>query len=209
MTKKNSSLIIIVIIVVLILLGLGFYWFKFYLNNGYYNYKGLNGEFKITKSKVGEVNFYHTSVFVNEQEYIYSFRNHPQDLENIPLESGLISKLNRPKGVKGIYVTQDVDLANKTNSDSVLGINAFEQVLTGDSSLYNLRVGNTYTTNFSKEYLPITCNNVSTNFAVIYVKVGEESKIYSQGNCIVIEGRGVNGIVRAGEKFAYSLLGVF
>lgn len=204
---KNLSIWIVSIVIALIIIGLVFYWLKFSMNN--YNYQGANGEYKIIKSKIGNVEFYHTSVFVDEHEYIYTFRNHPEDLEDVSLEPGLIAKLNRPRGLMGIYVTQDVDLANKTDTNSVLAIASFEQVLTGDASLYKTAVVNTYTTNFEGRYLPINCNNVSNIAAVIYVKVGEQSRVYSQGDCIVIEGRGSDGIVRAGEKFAYSLLGIF
>ncbi|MBS3152139.1 hypothetical protein J4230_01880 [Candidatus Woesearchaeota archaeon] len=207
--EKKTLWVALVIFVVLILIILVGYFVRVYLSNGYYNYEGKNGEYKIWKSKVGSVIFYHVSVFQEDQEYIYSFRNHPKDLEEIYLEPGLISELNRPKGIRKLYVTQDVELANMTDADSVLGIAAFEQMLTGNFGIYNLDISNVYNTSFENKTLPITCANVTNNIAVVYIKVGDETKVYSQYGCIIIEGRGGNGIIKAGEKFAYNLLGVF
>ncbi|MBI2148624.1 hypothetical protein HYU23_03005 [Candidatus Woesearchaeota archaeon] len=197
--------IIIIILAVTVFVASLVYWIKFAGEA----YDGRNGEYKITSSKVGNTIFYHVSVDVNNNEYIYSFRNHPVDLEDIYLEPGLLAKLNRPDGLKIAYITQDIELANMTDSDSVLAIAAFEQILTGNFGIYNVPLINTYTENFVKSKRPINCTNVSDNVAVIYLRVGDETRVYSENDCIIIQGRGGNGLVRAAEKFAYYLIGVF
>ena len=213
MTKKITDTtefwVVVIAILVIILLGLAFYWVKYFFTNNYYNYEGNEGEYNIGKSKVGDVIFYHISVFYNDHEYIYSFRNHPKDLEYISLEPNLFTKINRPGSLKTLFVTRDIELANMTNSDSVLAAVSFEQILTGEYAIYDLRLTNTYTTKVRDDLSVIDCNSVNNNIAVIYIKIGEEEKIYSDGDCIIIQGRGGEGLIRASEKFAYYLLGVF
>ena len=51
--------------------------------------------------------------------------------------------------------------------------------------------------------------NVNRTIAVIYLKLGDENRIYSDGDCIIIEGKNTEGLIKSGEKFAYALLGVF
>lgn len=209
--QDRTVWIALTIFIGLILIMLIGYGIRVYLNQSYYNYKNVNGdEYKIVKVKEAGLIYYYMTVFdANNQGFIYNFRNHPKDLEDINLEPNLIEKLNRPGGIRKLYVTQDPELGNMTNSDSVQAIYSFEQILTGNAGMFHLDISNTYTTKFLNYNNPITCNNVNDTTAVIYVKVGDESKIYSENGCIIIQGRGANGVVRAGEKFAYSLLGVF
>ena len=207
--NKNFWIILSVLICIALIFVIG-YGIKLYLNNTYYNYNTKNGEYKMGASKVGDVVFYHITVADDlNKQYTYSFRNHPKDLEDIYLEPSIVSQLNRPEGIRKLYVTQDPELANMTETDSVLGIVSFEQILTGNFGMYNLDLSNVYTVNYLNYITPVTCANVNDTTAVIYVKVGDETKIYSDNGCIIIEGRGGSGVLRASEKFAYSLLGVF
>lgn len=208
-TETTGFWIFVVTVIVLILIGLSFYWAKIFLDKNYYNYQGKGGEYKIGKSKVGNVIFYYISVFVNDHEYIYSFRNHPKDLEDIYLEPDLDKKLNRSSGLGTLYVTKDPELQNMTSGYSVLAIVAFEQIMTGKFAIYNVNVSNADTSFVTNSTIVATCNNVTSDTAVVYMKLGNETRIYSDNDCIIIQGRGSDGILRAGEKFAYYLLGVF
>ena len=209
LTDSTSFWGIVVVIIILFLILIGFYWFKFILGNSL-NYEGKAGEFKIRSSEVSGITFYHTSAFFEGIEYIYSFRNHPEQLENIYLEDDLSLLLNRPNSTKVLYVTRDVDLGELTSGKSVLSTGAFEQILAGDAAIYEINISNTYTTEFGSRQIPtITCEDVNINDAVIYVRLSNESRIYSENECIIIEGAGADGLIRAGEKFAYYLIGVF
>ena len=63
----------------------------------------------------------------------------------------------------------------------------------------------------SKEIaLPIiTCNTVNETVSVIYLTLGTENKVYSEKDCIIVEGKDTEGLTLAANKFAYYLLGVF
>ncbi len=206
-TNKTGFLIFLIVLIGLVILGLIIYWFSFFLNQD--NYQGKNGEYKIGASEVGNITFYEINVFFDDINYIYSFRNHPKDLEDIYLEPNINLKLNRPKGTERVFVTRELDLGDRTSGKSVLAVAAFEQILTGDAAIYNVNVTNTYTSFVRELYPVITCNNVTDTRSVIYLKIGDENKIYSEGDCVVIQGRGADGLVMTSEKFAYHLLGVF
>ncbi len=204
-TDSTYFWFIIVIIIALVLIGMVLYWAKVLNDQSYYNYQGKSGIYEITKSKVSNVIFYSITVNARDITYIYSFRNHPEDLEEIYLEQDLYSKI---KG-KNVYVVKDLELDNMTNRDSLIAAANFEQVLGGAEGIYNVNISNTYTS-FSRKTLPVVnCSNVTINTAVIYLKIGDESKVYSENGCIIIQGRGGNGLLMAAEKFAYYLLGVF
>ncbi len=208
-TDSTTFWFIVVLLVAFVLIGLGFYWFKVLNDRAYYNYEGKGGDYQIGKSKVGNVVFYHISVFFEGKEYIYSFRNHPKDLEDVYLEPDLDNKLNRPGGIRTLYVINDPELVNMTNGRSVIATVAFQQILGGEYGFYGLNVENAYTAFVNNGTEIITCDNVDDNTAVIYVKIGEETKVYSEDDCIIVQGRGQDGIIRAGEKFAYYLIGLF
>lgn len=208
-TETTGFWVFVVIAIFLVLTLLAAYWIKYFSNEDYYNYDGKGGEYHIIKSKVGEVIFYSISVMANEKEYIYPFRNHPSNLEDIYMEPDLFDKLVRPKGTRTVFVTRDAELNNVTNGDSVLAAVAFEQILTGNFAIYDMNLTNTYTIKFSDDLSVINCVDTNDYIAVVYLKLGDETKIYSEGDCVIIQGRGGNGLIMAGEKFAYYLLGVF
>src|SRR3989344_1255223 len=209
--KKDSTSLWIAIIgfSLLILVVLSFFWVNYYSGNAH-DYEGKNGKFNFHKLEVSGITFYHISAFFDGTEYLYGFRNHPSDLEDIYLENNVYNKLNKDKENDVIYVTRDSTLGDVTGGRSTLAISAFEQILTGRESIYQFsNLSNVYTTNVSASLPVITCEDVNEISSVIYVKIGQESKIYSQNGCIIIEGKGTEDLIRVSEKFAYHLLGVF
>lgn len=208
-TESTGFWIGVCVVIGIVLLILVAFWVKVIYNLNSLDYEGKNGDYDITKSRVGNVIFYHISVFVDEHEYIYSFRNHPKDLEDVPLENNLQAYLNRPNKTDVVYFTVDYGLSEMTRAGSVLAGISFSQILDGDFAIYNIPVRSGYTSYVRDEVPVVDCGNVSSSVAVIYMKLGNESKIYSENECIIIQGRGEEGIIRAGEKFAYYLLGVF
>jgi hypothetical protein len=212
MIKKNKDtrLLVLIAILAVILLGLLLYWVKVLVIDGYYNYEGATGDFLISRAKVGNLLIYQTSIFVNNQEHIFFFRNHPKDVKDIYLEPNLEINLNRPNGTQKVYVTNDKELGSITSSDSVIAAGAFEQILSEpEANIYGLHTVDVYTDAERSGNVPITCANVTRENAVIYMKLGPENKVYSENECIVIQGTNGEGLIMAAEKFAYYLLGVF
>ncbi|MBS3168145.1 hypothetical protein J4216_03415 [Candidatus Woesearchaeota archaeon] len=214
MVKKNSFLnnnwfwFLIIGFVILVFLGLIFYWVNIFVDYRY-DYSGKNGDFDVSRSELSNIIFYHISVFYDDFNYVYSFRNHPKDLEELYLEEDIFLKLNRGNSTKILYVTTDKDISAMTSGRVLLATSAFEQVLGYSEGIYRVNIVNTYTTNVSSLVPPRTCDDVDENNAVIYLKLGDENKVYSEGDCVIIQGYGADGLVKVSEKFAYHLLGVF
>lgn len=210
-TKKTDlGLYWLIGLIVLVILVIVFYNIGRNLGSEKYNYHGKNGEFFIDKETISNTDIFYTHVFVNGQEYIYPFRNHPEDLEGVYLGEDLQSKLNRPKGTRFLYVTRDFELSENTKNQDVIAAAGFEQILgTGKVGLYRINLLNTYTTKYRDDIPKVICSNVDDGVAVIYLRLASETKVYSEGDCIVIQGEDAEDLIKAGEKFGYYLLGVF
>ncbi len=208
--KNHSGLYLLFGLIILVVLTVLFYNIGRSLGSNKYNYQGKNGEFQIDKEKISNTDIYYTHVFVNGQEYIYPFRNHPEDLEDVYLEENLQEKLNRPEGTKFLYITRDLDLGNNTKNYDVVAAAAFEQILgTGNVGLYRINLLNTYTKKYRDDIPKVTCSSVDDGIAVIYLRLASETKVYSEGDCIVVQGEDADDLIKAGEKFGYYLIGVF
>ena len=175
-----------------------------------YNYKSKNGEYRIDVTQIENITIYSPHVKRYNTEYIYRFRNKPEDLENLDLEEGIMNKLNRPSGLNLIYVTRDQDLNEKADNNVILAVAAFEPILGNeDYGLYQVKIKNVYTTQ-AKDIPAVTCKGVSATDAVIYLKIGNETRVYSEDNgCVIIQGRNGDELIKAAEKFGYHLIGMF
>lgn len=214
--KKQTSgygtyVFLAIMLIILVLLVFSVYRLRRNISESY-NYQGKNGLFLIDKGKIFNVDIYSIHAFSNGVEYIYPFRNHPESLEDLPMEADLVNKLNSPNGTKILYVTRDTNLGKLTGNYDVVAAATFEQILSaGKAGLYRISIVNAYT-EYKKEFknAEITCNDADDETAVVYLKLGEENKIYSDKyGCVVIQGKDAEGLIQAGEKFGYYLLGVF
>ena len=212
LTDKYRTNIVIISIIVLLIVGIvGLYHINQdrITEDNVINWKGPGGIYKIDIQKQGSMTVYVTTVSIQGKQMSYPLRYSPVDLQNISLQMGVLTELLDKKGV---YVTKDVDLINKTNGDSTIAAIEFGEILgSGQFGLYQKAVKSTYTTEInSKEPMPtITCSNVTNNIAVIYMKIGEQNKIYLDKNCIILEATNSENLIKVGEKLAYKLLGVF
>src|SRR3989338_6237503 len=215
MNKRKIELIIAFLIIIIVTISL-FIIFK--KDSQDFVYKGEKGEYKFDIQQIGTVTFYRPHVFVGGKEYIYAFRNKPQNLEELPLESGILNKLNRQGGLKELYITKDVNLSSQIEGNVNIVTAPMASILgKTDFGIYRIRVNSAYTSFHSGEPVAPTvdCSTVNYNgkvnktVGVVYLKLGNDNKIYSEGDCIIIEGKDSDGLIKAGEKFAYHLIGVF
>ncbi|MEK6955558.1 MAG: hypothetical protein AABW52_02780 [Nanoarchaeota archaeon] len=175
-----------------------------------YTYEGKKGDYRIDVSKIGNVTLYSAHVKKDNVEYIYHFRNKPEDLKNVYLEDNLLEKINRPQGVRNVYVTRDIEINVQTNNDVILAGAPFEAILgSADYSMYQIPLKNAYTTRIDERIPKITCKNVSPVDAVIYMRLGNETKVYSENECIIVQGTDADTLIKAGEKLGYYLIGAY
>lgn len=203
--NKNDKILAVILILFVLMTAAIFIFAKIKADKGFIKYTNSEGiAFKLLKDNIDGTTFYAIRIFEN---YDYFFRYSPKDVENISVEKDIYKILNRPKGTKMVYITQDLDFLSKTNTDTMLASSEFARILgTNDYGVFKLNVKSTYTTNDSAKLVPITCANVTDENAVIYIKEGE-NKIYSDKGCLIIQGT-KEDIIRIGDRFAYYLANV-
>ena len=215
MDKRKIEVGIALLIIVAVIISFVFIIIKDKKN---FVYTGKSGNYNFDVEQIGSVTFYRPHVFVNGKEYIYAFRNKPNDVKNIDLEDNLIDKLNRPEGLKDLYITKEVNLSeNIEGSVNIVTAPMVSILGRSDFGIYKVRITSAYTSFHAGEPVApiVDCStvnynkNINMSVGVVYLKLGNENKIYSDGDCIVIEGKDKDGLIKSGEKFAYSLIGVF
>ena len=203
-SKSIRNVIIVFGIVLLLIVAIVLISYFKGFGKGYFIYDGKGGKYRIDLVKFGNMTDYYVHTEANGKQYVYPFRNDPRNLKSIYLEPDVKNKfINKVE----VYVTQDAD---KLGTNSLIGKMEFIKILSkyNEEGIYGLEVVNTFTTKF-EERPAITCNNVTKNIGVIYLKLGDENKIYSDKDCVIIQGINDDNLLLASEKFAYHLLNLF
>ena len=212
MKKETTALLILAIITVAVLAVVGIA--KYREHQHYFIYKGANGDYRIESHTIGNVTDYYVYALSENKLYLTPLRKTPQDVQNISLEPNLLDKINRPKGVQRVYITQDYETANATGQLSIIALQDIGKIL-GKASygIYKLNVQGAFTHSTARsrdlDVPEISCANVNETVSVIYLTLGQENKVYSDKDCIIVEGKDADGLTLAANKFAYYLLGVF
>ena len=110
-----------------------------------------------------------------------------------------------------IYITQDPETAKETNQGSFIGLMEFGRILgTTRDGIYGINTKSALTKPEGNETINIkTCSDIDSSTGIIYLKLGDENKIYLDNACVIIQGIDEKGLIMSSEKFAYHLLGVF
>ena len=208
--KKTIAWILIIVAIIAL--------FMIYLKDREsFVYHGKNGDYKFDVEEVESIKIYRPHVFYEDKEYIYAFRNKPQKLESLEFEEGILENLNRPEGLEDVFITKNVNLSSLTNGSVSLVTAPMATILgRSESGLYKKSIRVAFTEFHGAQPAPVVdCSTVNLNqdinrtSAVILLKLGEENRVYSDGDCIIVEGKDTDGLIKSGEKFAYALIGVF
>jgi len=211
---KKETFLVILFLLLIISVGAIILYSHSKNSKNYFIYTGANGDYRIDIYTVGNQTDYYVYAVSDQILYKTPLRKKPQDVEGILLEPHLLTKLNRPAGTNHVYITQDYETPNKTNQYSILAVVDIGKILgKAEYGIYKLNVQGALTTSSERSRelsVPeITCANVTSTVSVIYLTLGEENKVYSKDDCIIVEGRDAEGLTLAANKFAYYLLGVF
>lgn len=174
----------------------------------------VNGEdYRIDNRSLGSVSQYYVHAIVNNVEYVLPLRSDPWSASTVPLEVGIENILNRPEGITQLYLTQDPSLPEKTDQKSFIALLDFGKILgQNEYGIYKIptRTAFTAATEESIAYgLPtISCSDVSSEVAVVELRLGSQNRVYSKNGCVVVEGVDTPGLILAADRLAYHLLGV-
>jgi len=226
MIKKKliiGIILVLLFIVVIAVLGLVFFdWFNLtgavvYDENEIYNYtyNGPGGNYIFTVDNRTDNVFHIIHYNANLKPYAVPFHYGPKELRTIPMESGLMDKIvyDTSKGKTGIkkliYITMEPGMEEKTEHRSTVALLTIARI-TGqnDAAVYYIQTQGA--SNEKIEGVPyITCDDASWGTGVIEFRLGDENKIYSEGDCVILEAVDGEGLVKVGERLTYLLLKVY
>ena len=206
--KKRLNIIIYVLIIVLIVLvvfvvvnrqsGL--------LTNKYVYTNPKGEDFTFTKTKLENITFHVLTAYVETNkglnQYTIPFRNNPYDLEDILIEVNIKNKiLNK----KGIYITLNPNL----RSEAVIAAIEISRVIgTNDYGIFKIPTQSATTIPTNTTFPVINCNDATQDTGVILLGIGNYTRVFSNKECVIVEGDSYENLIKAADKLALHLLNV-
>lgn len=200
MNEDKTKWIIIILCIAFVLGSFGLLIYqKNHYKTIYFEYNG----FAVHKGKDQAGNLiYQTKIFIgnDQQPYLVTSRYNPEDLEDIEIYKDLKKDLLK----KEIYITMD----SESSAISVLAATEISKI-TGNLFLYKIPTHGALTSLVEgKNNIIKTCNDVTQDQAIIYLKQAKQSRIYSQEGCIIVEGKDEYDLIRVANRLILTLLGV-
>jgi len=153
---------------------------------------------------------YKVEVYANEGvKYIYTFKNHPENLLDLNYENNLRNILyeNQEGDIKKskIYFSYNPEMEGV----EILSAGTLVQILgTGDTGIFKIPVVVSVTEDDSSEDFPIiNCDDATKEVGVIELRYGEP-EIYFEGECVVLQGISKDDFINNADLLSYIILGV-
>lgn len=154
-------------------------------------------DFKLQKSPTGWV----TWAYKGKQPYLLQLRHDPKTLENITIDKEIRDLvLSKP----ALATTVDPNLTSR----AVLGAIDIANILGRRLGLYGIQVIGATTEFANSGTSVIDCSDIQENLNVAVLKLGEETKVYVEDDCIILQGETEEDITRAADRFIYNILEV-
>lgn len=135
------------------------------------------------------------------QPHIIKLRYGPKELENIPIIGDPIPIIQQSEQ---IYITID-PYANLTGKTTIAALEIDKFI--DNKYLINKPVNSAFTKPYGNHTVK-TCTDAVNQIIIILLKLGDETKIYLEGNCIIIQGQTESDLIRAADRLALYLIGI-
>ena len=154
---------------------------------------------------------YRVEAIANDgKKYIHYFKTYPTDLLNLTYESNLKEKIlysdlqNSIKKNK-IYFSYDPSM----DGSEILTAGTLVQILgINNAGIYNIPTVISVTKDSGNpDFLIKTCKDATEEIGVIELRYGEP-KIYSEGDCVIVQGKNREDFINMNDLLSYMLLGV-
>lgn len=135
--------------------------------------------------------------FVNNKQLVFDY--FPEQVEDVNISPEIVAKFNTLE----IDTTYDV---NDSFAESIaLSQYRLQQNLGAVTNLY-IRQG--LTTNNTFDLSIITCSDATDFVPVLYFKQSNETKVYLENNCIIIEADSEADVLRAKDRLLYGYFNI-
>ncbi|MEM4266964.1 MAG: hypothetical protein QW404_02830 [Candidatus Nanoarchaeia archaeon] len=144
---------------------------------------------------------YKTTIYINNDAnpyYIYT-RVSPADAEKLSFEKGLPAKVI---GKKQVYIT--INPSENLTGETTIAALEIDKFI-DNSYLYNTPVNSAFTEPY-QDYPIKTCADADNETAIIFLTLGSETRAYSQGECIVLQGSTQSDIVALADGLIFRML---
>jgi hypothetical protein len=163
-----------------------------------------------------DVVFHSIDFYVGNQQYNIPLRNNPEDIESITA-SGLndVAWLQSSKEssnydilAENIFITFDPD--KLIGADVIIAGGEIIRVLgSGSGGVFQKQVSGAFTHAINGSSTPVKeCKDADKATGVIMLVLGNENKVYSQDDCVIVEGQTYFDLIRSADRFLLALLGV-
>ncbi len=190
-SSKNIILIVIIIIGLLVLFFSIRYLYHPKTIEESYVYNG----FKFTKIS----NLWLTEVQIGNTLFRITTRYSPNELEHITVEPGIYKKI---VDSKKIYFTVPGNLS----SVAVLAITELGRIVGTRYGILNIPSQSALTESSNNRTLVKTCRDAVNGTGVIFFRIGNSTAVYSDKDCIIVQGEDEWDIVKAADRITFSLL---
>lgn len=208
--SNDRTLKITVYVLVFALIGFGAF---LYLNsksewvkaNNPSVYEYSNGETSFLVSKIKDMGYTGSQVQFyignNAQLYVLDVRYGPVELEDISLDRSIKQKIIDDKV---IFITIDPKegLTGKTTMAALEVTKVMNNEL-----LFHIPVNSSMISPY-KEYPVKACKDATRTETVLWLKLGKENSVESDGNCVIITGRTEEDLIKGADRLVLYLLGI-
>lgn len=211
MNQDKRVGIFVWVLIFLIIFFVAFFSFsniKGYIT-GQYVYEGPDGKFTFYKNKIDENLTSHVLVVyrkegIVETQHNIPLRYGPKDLEDIPVYEYIKDKFS-PITTKATYLTLDPDLdANAV----VASIEMVKVIGVAEYGVLKIPVIPAFTKPTESSNSTITCENATKEMKVIWLTLGDTTKVDYDSNCVIVQGKDSGELIRAADRFILTILGV-
>lgn len=202
MNKIEKQAIVIVISLVILLVGAGLFIFinqqKETKNTFVYN------GFKVTKTEDKQTEYYDIELLIGNNPQLFSIdvRNDPREIELIPSENNIKDKILR-SNVLELYITMEPTYTSK----AVIAAMEISKIV-GNKYFFNLPTHGALIRDVGTNSSIKTCEDVNETTSIIWLTLSDSTRIHSRGNCVIIEGKTEDDLIKASDRVSLSLLGI-
>ncbi len=209
MEKKNKALNYFIWFVIFLIVAVGVWMFvsdnsideptPYSIYNGYVIY-----EIKDDKSLR-----YNVQIYANDgKEYLHIFKNYPENLLSLDYEKNLRNLILYKDDIlkkDKIYVSYNPIM----DGSEILSVGTLIQILgTGNAGVFKIPVVVSVTEDNQNPDFPIkTCDDATKEVGVIELRYGEP-RIYSEGECVVLQGSNREDFINNADLLSYMILEV-
>lgn len=199
-TEKQATIIVIFLLVVLV----SAFFFIFIKQTKEAENSFVYNGFKVDKVEDKQNIFYNIELYIGDNPQLFSvdIRSDPREIGLIPSESNLKDKILR-QNVSELYITMEPTYTSK----AVIAAMEISKIV-GNKYFFNLPTHGALIRYIGDKSPVKTCDDVNETTSIIWLRLSHSTRIYSRGDCVIVDGQTEDDLIKASDRISLSLLGI-